>query len=68
MRSATCFVCGTRYRKATDAKSFYLAYCALITAVAALVLIPGATLGLITLAVQTACCCRCHGFPAAAAL
>jgi NRAMP (natural resistance-associated macrophage protein)-like metal ion transporter len=41
------------HRKAGDAKGFYLVYCGLIAASAALVLLPGAPLGLITLAVQT---------------
>ena len=41
------------HRKATDAKGFYLVYCGVIAAAAVLVLIPGAPLGLITLAVQT---------------
>jgi Mn2+/Fe2+ NRAMP family transporter len=41
------------HRRAGDAKGFYLAYCGLIAAAAALVLVPGAPLGLITEAVQT---------------
>ena len=41
------------HRKATDAKGFYVVYCGLIGLAAAVVLIPGSPLGLITLAVQT---------------
>ncbi|MFS8047584.1 NRAMP family divalent metal transporter [Rhizobium sp. BR 314] len=41
------------HRKASEAKGFYFVYCGLIAAAAALVLIPGSPLGLITLAVQT---------------
>ena len=41
------------HRGAGDATGFYLIYCGLIAAAAALVLIPGAPLGLITEAVQT---------------
>lgn len=41
------------HRKATDAKGFYAVYCGLIALAAAVVLIPGSPLGLITLAVQT---------------
>ena len=41
------------HRKATDAKGFYLVYCGLIAVAAAVVLIPGSPLGLITSAVQT---------------
>ena len=41
------------HRKAGDAKGFYLVYCGLIGLAAAVVLIPGSPLGLITLAVQT---------------
>jgi NRAMP (natural resistance-associated macrophage protein)-like metal ion transporter len=41
------------HRRASDAKGFYLVYCGLIAGSAALVLIPGAPLGLITEAVQT---------------
>ncbi len=41
------------HRKPTDAKGFYVVYCGLITLAAAVVLIPGSPLGLITLAVQT---------------
>lgn len=41
------------HRKASDAKGFYLVYMGLIAAAAALVLLPGSPLGLITLAVQT---------------
>jgi Mn2+/Fe2+ NRAMP family transporter len=41
------------HRRASDAKGFYLVYCGLIAGYAALVLIPGAPLGLITEAVQT---------------
>ena len=41
------------HRKATDAKGFYFVYCGLIGIAAAVVLIPGSPLGLITLAVQT---------------
>ena len=41
------------HRKPGQAKGFYLVYCGLIAASAAMVLTPGAPLGLITLAVQT---------------
>jgi Mn2+/Fe2+ NRAMP family transporter len=41
------------HRKASDARGFYLLYGGLIAAAAAIVLIPDAPLGLITLAVQT---------------
>jgi NRAMP (natural resistance-associated macrophage protein)-like metal ion transporter len=41
------------HRKAADAKGFYVVYCGLIALAAAVVLIPGSPLGLITLAVQT---------------
>ncbi len=41
------------HRGAGEAKGFYLVYCGLIAGSAALVLIPGAPLGLITEAVQT---------------
>ncbi len=41
------------HRKASEAKGFYLVYCGLIAVAAALVLMPDAPLGLITLAVQT---------------
>jgi Natural resistance-associated macrophage protein len=41
------------HRGAGEAKGFYLSYCGLIAGSAALVLIPGAPLGLITEAVQT---------------
>jgi Mn2+/Fe2+ NRAMP family transporter len=41
------------HRRAGDAKGFYLVYCGLIAAAAALVLVPNAPLGLITEAVQT---------------
>jgi Mn2+/Fe2+ NRAMP family transporter len=41
------------HRKAGDAKGFYLVYCGVIALAAVLMLIPGAPLGLITLAVQT---------------
>lgn len=41
------------HRKPSDAKSFYLMYCGLIALAAALVLIPGVPLGLLTNAVQT---------------
>jgi Mn2+/Fe2+ NRAMP family transporter len=41
------------HRKATDAKGFYAVYCGLIVISAALVLTPGAPLGLLTNAVQT---------------
>jgi Mn2+/Fe2+ NRAMP family transporter len=41
------------HRKPTDAKGFYLVYCAIVAGAAALVLIPGTPLGLLTLAVQT---------------
>ncbi len=41
------------HRKATDARGFYLVYAGLIGLSAAIVLIPGSPLGLITLAVQT---------------
>ena len=41
------------HRKASEAKGFYLVYCGLIAGAAALVLMPDAPLGLITLAVQT---------------
>jgi Mn2+/Fe2+ NRAMP family transporter len=41
------------HRGAGDARGFYLVYCGLIAAAAALVLIPGSPLGLITEAVQT---------------
>ena len=41
------------HRKATDAKGFYLVYAGLIGLSAAIVLVPGSPLGLITLAVQT---------------
>lgn len=40
------------HRGFADAKPFYLSYCAMITLAAAIVLIPGAPLGLITTAVQ----------------
>lgn len=41
------------HRKATDAPAFYLVYAGLIAVAAALVLIPGVPLGLLTNAVQT---------------
>ncbi|NMM26682.1 MAG: divalent metal cation transporter [Glaciimonas sp.] len=41
------------HRKPADAKGFYLMYCGLIAMAAALVLIPGVPLGLLTNAVQT---------------
>ncbi len=41
------------HRRAGDARGFYLVYCGLIAAAAALVLLPNAPLGLITEAVQT---------------
>ncbi len=41
------------HRKASDARGFYLVYAGLIGLAAAIVLIPGSPLGLITLAVQT---------------
>lgn len=41
------------HRGVRDAKGFYLVYCGLIAASAALVLVPGAPLGLITEAVQS---------------
>ena len=41
------------HRKPSDAKGFYAVYCALIIVAAALVLIPGVPLGLLTNAVQT---------------
>jgi Mn2+/Fe2+ NRAMP family transporter len=41
------------HRKPSDAKGFYLVYCGLIVVAAALVLTPGAPLGLLTNAVQT---------------
>jgi Mn2+/Fe2+ NRAMP family transporter len=41
------------HRKATDAKGFYAVYCGLIAVAAALVLTPGAPLGLLTNLVQT---------------
>ncbi len=41
------------HRSAGDARGFYLVYCGLIAAAAALVLIPNAPLGLMTEAVQT---------------
>jgi len=41
------------HRKVTDAKGFYALYCGLILLAAALVLIPGIPLGLLTNAVQT---------------
>ncbi len=41
------------HRGAKDARGFYVVYCGLITAAAALVLLPGSPLGLITEAVQT---------------
>ena len=41
------------HRKPTDAEGFYAVYCGLIAVAAALVLIPGAPLGLLTNAVQT---------------
>ncbi|MPQ66814.1 MULTISPECIES: Nramp family divalent metal transporter [unclassified Pseudomonas] len=41
------------HRKPGDAKGFYLMYCGLIAVAAALVLIPGVPLGLLTNAVQT---------------
>ena len=41
------------HRKATDAKGFYAVYCGLIVIAAAIVLTPGAPLGLLTNAVQT---------------
>jgi Mn2+/Fe2+ NRAMP family transporter len=40
------------HRKFSDAKAFYLSYSAMVAAAAAIVLIPGAPLGLITTAVQ----------------
>jgi NRAMP (natural resistance-associated macrophage protein)-like metal ion transporter len=40
------------HRKFRDAKPFYASYCAMIAAAAAIVLIPGAPLGLLTTAVQ----------------
>lgn len=40
------------HRGFADAKQFYVSYCAMIAAAAAIVLIPGAPLGLITTAVQ----------------
>jgi NRAMP (natural resistance-associated macrophage protein)-like metal ion transporter len=40
------------HRKATEAKGFYIVYCGLIALAAALVLIPGSPLGLITEGVQ----------------
>jgi Mn2+/Fe2+ NRAMP family transporter len=40
------------HRKVTDAKGFYAVYCGLIVIAAAIVLIPGSPLGLLTLAVQ----------------
>ena len=41
------------HRKASDAKGFYAVYAALIAVAAAIVLTPGAPLGLLTVAVQT---------------
>ena len=41
------------HRGASDARGFYLIYCGLVAAAAAVVLIPGSPLGLITEAVQT---------------
>ncbi|HUB48097.1 MAG TPA: NRAMP family divalent metal transporter [Acetobacteraceae bacterium] len=41
------------HRRAKDARGFYLVYCGLIAGAAALVLIPGSPLGLITEAVQS---------------
>jgi Mn2+/Fe2+ NRAMP family transporter len=41
------------HRKPSDAKGFYVMYCGLIALAAALVLIPGVPLGLLTNAVQT---------------
>ena len=41
------------HRKPSDAVGFYLVYCGLIALAAALVLIPGTPLGLLTNAVQT---------------
>jgi NRAMP (natural resistance-associated macrophage protein)-like metal ion transporter len=41
------------HRKVTDAKGFYVVYVAIVALSAALVLIPGSPLGLLTLAVQT---------------
>lgn len=41
------------HRKPTDARAFYAVYCLLIAGAAALVLIPGVPLGLLTNAVQT---------------
>jgi Mn2+/Fe2+ NRAMP family transporter len=40
------------HRKVTDAKGFYAVYCGLIVIAAAIVVIPGSPLGLLTLAVQ----------------
>ena len=57
------------HRKATDAKGFYAVYCGLIVIAAALVLTPGAPLGLLTNAVQTLgrrAAAKRDGFPAAA--
>jgi NRAMP (natural resistance-associated macrophage protein)-like metal ion transporter len=41
------------HRSVSDAKGFYLVYCGIVAAAAALVLIPGSPLGLLTEAVQT---------------
>lgn len=41
------------HRKVTDAKGFYVVYVAIVALSAALALIPGSPLGLLTLAVQT---------------
>ncbi|CAB3748441.1 NRAMP family divalent metal transporter [Paraburkholderia humisilvae] len=41
------------HRKPSDAKGFYFVYFAIVAAAAALVLVPGTPLGLLTLAVQT---------------
>jgi Mn2+/Fe2+ NRAMP family transporter len=47
-----CFRRHSLHRKVTDAKGFYAVYCGLIVIAAAIVLIPGSPLGLLTLAVQ----------------
>ena len=41
------------HRRVLDAKGFYLVYCGIIALAAALVLLPGSPLGLLTMAVQT---------------
>ncbi len=57
------------HRRMSDAKGFYLVYFGIIAAAAAVVLIPGSPLGLLTEAVQTLAgyiAAECHGVFAAA--